>query len=77
MGPDVDDPQVGQGGKPDGAAHVVAENQERGRVGDEAAVQGDAVGDPAHGVLADAEADVPPARLVGLEEPSTVDVGQV
>ena len=74
--PDVDDVQAGQRGQPDGPAHVVAERQERGDVRDEPAVVGDAVGDAAHGVLADAEAEVP-AGLVGAEVGFALDVGQV
>ncbi len=77
VGPDVDDLQAGEGGQPDGAAHVVAEDQERGGVGDEAAVEGDAVGDPAHAVLANAEPDVPPAGVVDFEEPASGHVRQV
>ena len=60
--PDVDDVQPGQRREADRAAHVVAEGQERGAVRDEAAVIGDAVGDAAHGVLADAEPEVPARR---------------
>ena len=66
VGPDVDDVQPGQRRQPHRPAHVVAERQERGVVRDESAVVGDAVGDPAHGVLADAEAQVAPG-LVGAE----------
>ena len=58
------------------AAHVVAEVQERGDVRQQAAVVGDAVGDAAHGVLADAEADVA-AGLVGAELAVALEVGEV
>ena len=66
VGPDVDDVEVRQRREPDRAPHVVAERQERRAVGEEAAVVGDAVGDAAHRVLADAEPDVA-AGVVGLE----------
>ena len=67
VGPDVDDVEPGERRQPDGAAHVVAEGQERRAVRDEPAVMGDAVGGAAHAVLADAEAQVP-ARFVGASK---------
>src|ERR1035437_4806921 len=77
VSPHVNSLEAAESGQADGATHVVAEVQERGRVGDKAAVQGDAVGNRAHGVLPDAEAYVPATRLAGLEDSTAVHVGQV
>ncbi len=74
--PDVDEMEPGQGRQPDAAAHVVAEGQEGRAVRDEPRVIGDAVGDTAHGVLADPEAQVA-AGVLEREVPGVPDVGQV
>ena len=63
--PDVGHRQLHQRREPDRAAHVVGEGQERATEDASAAVDGDAVHDRAHAVLADAEVEHPPAR-VGL-----------
>ena len=60
VSPDVNQAQLLHGGQSDRAAHVVAEGQESCAVRKEAAVQGNAVGDAAHSVFADAETDVAP-----------------
>src|SRR5450759_897161 len=75
--PDIDQPQAGHRRQSHRAAHIVAEDQERGRIRDEAAVQGDAADGGTHGVFSDAEADVAPARVGGLEDAGALDVGQV
>src|ERR1035437_8630168 len=77
VSPDIDQPQAGHRRQSHRAAHIVAEYQERGRIRDEAAVQGDAADGGTHGVFSDAEADVAPARVGGLEDASALDVRQV
>ena len=64
---DVDDRQVAERGEADRGAAVVGEDQERGAARAEDAVRRDAVQDRAHAVLADAEADVAPGAVSGLE----------
>ncbi len=76
VGPDVDHVEPGEGRQPHRSTHVVAEVEKRGDVWDEAAVIREAVGDAAHGVLADPEAKVP-TRLVGTEIDLALDVSQV
>src|SRR5450759_5247866 len=75
--PDIDQPQAGHRRQSHRAAHIVAEYQERGRIRDEAAVQGDAADGGTHGVFSDADADVAPARVGGLEDACALDGGQV
>ena len=58
--------------EPDRGLHVVAEDQEAGAVGAEAG-QRQAVDDRAHRVLADAEVQVAPAVLAGLDAAAAVD----
>jgi hypothetical protein len=36
-----------------------------------------AIGDAAHGMFANAEADVSPARVAGFEDPAAGDIGEV
>ena len=60
---DVDDRLRHQRREPDAPAHVVAEDQERGDVRPDAAVQRQPVRDRAHAVLAHAEVEVPPDEL--------------
>ena len=69
VGPDVGDRRCHQRGEPDGAAHVVGEGQEGAAEDAGAAVDGDAVHDRAHGVLADAEVQHPAGERVALPEP--------
>ena len=54
-------------GEAHGAAHVVAEDEERAADRHQAAVSGDAVHDAAHAVLADAEVDLPAGRVLGAD----------
>jgi len=61
MGKDIDHPQSHQRGKPHGGAHVIAEHQERARVGEDPSVKGHAACNRGHGVLADSEVHVPPS----------------
>eukprot|EP00955_Chlamydomonas_euryale_P082057 363664-Chlamydomonas_euryale.AAC.24 len=64
----VDHAGLGQCSHTDRSAHVVGEDEERGAVGDEArAVQRNASGDGAHGMLAHAEAQVTLGVLALLE----------
>ena len=58
VGEDEDGVQVAHGGQADWRPHVVGKGEEGGGVRDQPAVQGHAVGDGAHGVLADAEVEV-------------------
>ncbi len=72
VGPDVGDRELHERGEPDRRAHVVGEHQEGAAVDAGAAVQGDAVHDRAHGVLADAEVQHPavagrPGTVLGGE----------
>src|SRR5579884_2653396 len=55
---DPDGAEVGERREADGGAHVVMKDEERGSVGDDAAVEGHAVDRRAHGVLAHAEVEV-------------------
>ena len=64
--PDVDHVESAERRQPDGAAHVVAERQERADIWNEPAVIRDAVADAAHRVLPDAEPEVA-AGIVGFE----------
>ena len=66
VGPDVGDREPHQRRQPDRRAHVVGEGQERGAEDAGAAVDGDAVEDRAHGVLADAEVEHPSRERVCL-----------
>src|SRR3954464_9667039 len=58
---DPDRPQVRKRRKSHGRAHVIAEHQERGAKGNNAAMCSDAVDRTAHCVLANPEMDVPSA----------------
>src|SRR5581483_7183877 len=73
--PAVHDLGVAQRRQPDGGPHVVAEVEERAAEGDATTVQGDAVQDRAHGVLADAEVDEAAAGLVEALHARVLDVG--
>ena len=66
VGPHVDDRRLHHGGQADRAAHVVAEGEERAAVRAGGPVQGDAVEDRAHRVLADPEVQ---RAAVGLGVP--------
>ena len=65
MGHDIDDPHAHQRRQPDRAARVVGENQERAAIGDQAAVQREAVHRRRHAVLADAPVDVAAGEVAG------------
>ena len=58
MGQHVDHPLAHDRAKPDRRPHVVGEDEERARVGDQAAVQRHPVSRSRHAVLANAEMDV-------------------
>ena len=82
MGKDVDDLQAHERRQPDRRPHVVGEDQEGAAVGDEHPRQRQAIENRAHGVLADAESEIPSTgsgrRLVGLAlEVGVVGRGQV
>ena len=64
--PHVGDRQPHQRGQPHRGAHVVGEGEEGGAEDAGAAVDGDAVQDRAHAVLADAEVEHPAGVRVGL-----------
>ena len=76
VGPHVGDGQAHQGGQPHGGPHVVGERQERAAEDARAAVDGDAVHDRAHGVLADAEVQHPPGEGVPGEHLGRAVLGQ-
>ena len=63
VGPHVDHRRLHQRREAHGRAHVVAEREERAAVGAGGPVQGDAVEDRAHRVLADAEVQGAPVGL--------------
>ena len=65
VGEDIDHLRVGNGGQADGGPHVIGEGEERARVGNHAAMEGQAVHDGAHAVLPDAIADILARELAG------------
>ena len=70
VGEDPDRWDVHESGQPDGGAHVVAEDEEGGPVGSQPAVEGEAVDDGAHGVLAHPEMHVPARGILAGEAPT-------
>ena len=60
VGQDVDRLQPHHRSEPDRRAHVIGEDQEGAAEGDQAGGVGQAIHEGPHGVLADAEVDVPP-----------------
>ena len=77
VGEHVDHRKLHQAGQANGGAHVVGEHQKRAAVGPQAAVQGHAGDNGAHGVFPDAEPDVPSFWSVLLKNLRTVDEGLV
>lgn len=78
VGHHIDDTSLRQGGHAHGVAHVVGEDEEGGAVGDESGgVQGNAVADGAHSVLAHTEAEVALGRGVLLEVAEHLHQGHV
>ena len=69
VGPRVDDVDVGEGGHPYRAPHVVAEDEEGAADRQGPAMGGHAVHDPAHAVLADAVVDQAAAGVGRLTGP--------
>ena len=76
VGKDVDDLLLHQRAETQGRAQIVGENQERGCVWNGAAVDGDAVGDRAHSVLADAKVQVAAIEVAGADVSLAVENGQ-
>ncbi len=74
---DVDDAQLHQRGHADRVARVVAEGQEGAAVGDEAAVQRDAVHHRRHAEFAHAIVDVAAALGAAAHRAASREVGQV
>lgn len=77
VGHDVKDAELGQGGAPDGAKGVAGEIEEGGAVGADVSVGEHAVADSGHGVLTDAEANVPAGRRGRLEVARALEAGKV
>ena len=65
MGEHIDLAEPHHGGQAERGAHVVGEGEEAARVGQQAAMQGDAVEAGGHAVLADAEMDVAAGEAAG------------
>ena len=79
---DVDDAYTHQRGQPDRGTAVVGKAEERAAIGDETAMQRDAVHRRRHGVLADTIVNVAAAERIGTHRlvrlgPRQVGVGQV
>jgi hypothetical protein len=71
----VGDRQLHYGSQPHRRPKVVGEDQERRHEGAHAAVQREPVGDPSHGVLADAEVQVASRKRVGRHRGLSRDQG--
>ena len=73
----MDDPDPHQRGEPDRRAAVVGENQKRAAIGNEAAMQGDAVHRRGHRMLADAVMDIVALEDIGPHRPLALGAGEI
>ena len=77
MGQHVDDAHAHQRGQTDRRTVVVAEHQEGAAIGDETAMERDAVHGRGHAEFADAIVDVAAAKAIRLDRRGALGVGQV
>ena len=77
MREDIDDLLFHQRRQPNRRAHVIRENEECSAIRNKAAMQRDAVHDCAHAMLADAEAEIPPAEISRLNVAIPFQIGVI